>query len=871
MAQEVLDVVTRFTYDVQDEELIAAGNAVKANINNINVLTAALQKQQAAISNTSRLDIQKRKEQQAAINATKAAIDKETKALETNILSNKKLQQVISTEIGLIGKLQTQMDVLRQKRDLATDATKIRNFSNEISKIQGQISGLTSGKSAGGGIGSGILQGLGLGGGFAIANLAVQGIGQIKEFINESSRLAAETEGVQRAFQRLDSPGLLDNLRAATKGTVSDLELMKSAVQFSNFGLPVSKLATGLEFARIRAKETGQSVDYLVNSITTGIGRQSPLILDNLGINARRVREEFQKTGDFAEAAFKIIQEESAKAGIDIETFTEKQQRLNATIENQQAKFGTYINQFKGYLLSIGEDLFNELEGTSTNLTGRYLQDIRDLRQNAQEVQRIQSNTDALFLQDFQVFADKFKNANFQTRQDIKDDAKIAYDQLLANNKAFYGEDQEAFDFYAKGLKGAYQRLLSTFSTTKVDLKKITGADLVGYSKDQLEQVQEQINVATTSLTSKDSGDIQFYKNLREQVQKNLDVINGTVKKATKEKKQEPAKQKFSFVALGIDDESFNELNKRLDELLLIAETKFGKLTDNSKYGVVEPFAKAGIPNAQDDAAQTAIRDGIRQAQIEKENADKQQKIADERRATILETIDLYQQLSSTAVQAFNAISEAQQQQLALEISARERRVDAATKLAERGNTEVLKIEQERLEEAERQQAEAAKRTAAINAALTLSYAIAGAAKAALEGGVFAPITIAAYVAALVAGYAAVKVATAETGFAEGGYTGDGTKHEKAGTVHKGEFVFTKEKTAQHRDLFEAIHTGKINQRSLGDSYASTTDVKGLESRLDALIEATEGSSTKVNARVDERGVAIITERYRKQQIRKWS
>ncbi len=43
-------------------------------------------------------------------------------------------------------------------------------------------------------------------------------------------------------------------------------------------------------------------------------------------------------------------------------------------------------------------------------------------------------------------------------------------------------------------------------------------------------------------------------------------------------------------------------------------------------------------------------------------------------------------------------------------------------------------------------------------------------------------------------------------GFAEGGYTGDGGKHEAAGTVHKGEFVNTKEDTRKHRNLLEGIH-----------------------------------------------------------------
>jgi hypothetical protein len=43
----------------------------------------------------------------------------------------------------------------------------------------------------------------------------------------------------------------------------------------------------------------------------------------------------------------------------------------------------------------------------------------------------------------------------------------------------------------------------------------------------------------------------------------------------------------------------------------------------------------------------------------------------------------------------------------------------------------------------------------------------------------------------------------------EGGYTGEGNKHEPAGIVHKREFVFDAETTAKYRPLFEYIHGNK--------------------------------------------------------------
>jgi hypothetical protein len=71
-----------------------------------------------------------------------------------------------------------------------------------------------------------------------------------------------------------------------------------------------------------------------------------------------------------------------------------------------------------------------------------------------------------------------------------------------------------------------------------------------------------------------------------------------------------------------------------------------------------------------------------------------------------------------------------------------------------------------------------------------------------------AAATIAAMFAAFIAAQAKSRqlINSEEQGFAEGGYTGDGEKHDVAGTVHRSEFVMDKESTGKHRDLFEAIH-----------------------------------------------------------------
>ena len=55
-------------------------------------------------------------------------------------------------------------------------------------------------------------------------------------------------------------------------------------------------------------------------------------------------------------------------------------------------------------------------------------------------------------------------------------------------------------------------------------------------------------------------------------------------------------------------------------------------------------------------------------------------------------------------------------------------------------------------------------------------------------------------------------------GFASGGYTGDGGKHDPAGVVHKGEFVFTKEATQRLgiANLYRLMDAGKRGYASGG-------------------------------------------------------
>lgn len=168
-------------------------------------------------------------------------------------------------------------------------------------------------------------------------------IREVAQVVERLATAGGRLSGVQEAFEQLNRPGILDNLREATNNTVSDLELMQAAVRARNFKIPLDQLATFFEFARNRAVQTGESVDFLVNSIINGIGRKSGLVLDNLGISLTELQAEIKKTGDFGQAAGNIIEREMKTAGDVTETSAENVQQLKAAWQDTVAVFGQAV------------------------------------------------------------------------------------------------------------------------------------------------------------------------------------------------------------------------------------------------------------------------------------------------------------------------------------------------------------------------------------------------------------------------------------------------------------------------------------------------------------------------------------------------
>ena len=187
----------------------------------------------------------------------------------------------------------------------------------------------------------------------------------MKQLADESVEMARSADGVTHAFRQLDDGHILDNLRQATKGTVTDLDLMKAVVQANDFRIPLQDLGKYLQFAQLKAQQTGQSVEYMTNSIVTGLGRKSVMILDNLGISASEVNDQIKQGAEFTQAVANIVDKQLAAAGDAYVSAADRASAAAVNLKNKQLELGEALLPVKEYAESVYGSFISKLIDTT--------------------------------------------------------------------------------------------------------------------------------------------------------------------------------------------------------------------------------------------------------------------------------------------------------------------------------------------------------------------------------------------------------------------------------------------------------------------------------------------------------------------------
>jgi hypothetical protein len=210
------------------------------------------------------------------------------------------------------------------------------------------------------------------------------------------------------------------------------------------------------------------------------------------------------------------------------------------------------------------------------------------------------------------------------------------------------------------------------------------------------------------------------------------------------------------------------------------------------------------------------------QADIDQGAAGEDNTLAKQRADQVTEYANAIGQLTDSVIQFWQKANEAEQKALDRSIALQEKRVEAAQRIAERGNAQYLKEEQDRLDEMNVKRENAARRQLGIDAALQASQILVGitGAIAKISTGIGAAETIAeiaVIVGALATGYGLVKslqgnqprlfVGTTDTGPGK-------NVDDKGGfhaILHPHEAVIPADKNKKYKPTIEAIYHGKIS------------------------------------------------------------
>jgi nitrogen fixation protein FixH len=165
--------------------------------------------------------------------------------------------------------------------------------------------------------------------------------------------LGAKAEQQKQAFKNLaaslgmSADKIIEDLRRMSGETLSTSQIMEKASQAMILGIDPTKLSKMMEISRASARAFGKDVGFMFESIAIGVGRQSKLILDNLGI--------IVSAGDAYEKYAKTL----GKSTKELTEMERKQAFLNATLEAgerilQQIDTSTMTNLEKMQKLKAG-------------------------------------------------------------------------------------------------------------------------------------------------------------------------------------------------------------------------------------------------------------------------------------------------------------------------------------------------------------------------------------------------------------------------------------------------------------------------------------------------------------------------------------
>jgi len=234
-----------------------------------------------------------------------------------------------------------------------------KDFNRGVDGAESKMQGLAGSL---GGIVGGIGKAVALGATAIVGATAAIGAGMF-----ELAKDAAPIEGIKKAFEGIaiasgkSADVTLKALADGGKGMITNTELMKSynsaaqlvSTEFAN------QLPEAMQYLSKVSAATGQDMGFMLDSLVKGVGRASPMILDNLGIqvNLTEAQEEWAKANGRTVDSMSKAEIQAAVMAKTLEQLKKNTAAMPDITDNASTKWGQFQTRLANFKDDIGVKL----------------------------------------------------------------------------------------------------------------------------------------------------------------------------------------------------------------------------------------------------------------------------------------------------------------------------------------------------------------------------------------------------------------------------------------------------------------------------------------------------------------------------------
>jgi len=413
----------------------------------------------------------------------------------------------------------------------------------------------------------------------------------------EFAKLASDAEQAQTAFTSimqsmgLDAETEFNRIKESSEGLISDKALYEATTKAVSLGVPFEKIGDLMEVAKVKAKDMGISLTQAFSDMATGIGRGSPMILDNLGLTIK-LEEGNKKYADSlgitveqmsAQQKTMALTNQVIEAGAEAvtryadagETSAEKFQKLDAQLENTKVLIGQKLlplvaeitDKMLKFIESLDSADWNRFE-SGVNTVGAALGGLLSiLGKSAEGWQKVSEwleygydnmrlITDSGFAEEIR---DISKNED-ELNKILKNQGKLLEDNTKLTKKQITIQE-EAINAQIENNLQQLKQLDDAIAKTE-ELNKTNGFTIVKTEEYKtalkgLEEQNKKLYLARAELNKEEA-------KVDEHIKKQRELTAQKLRDAEATKAQETAQKKYNEEQLKLFEKNKEALNKRL-------------------------------------------------------------------------------------------------------------------------------------------------------------------------------------------------------------------------------------------------------------------------------------------------------------------